>query len=189
MRQLLPLTLLLLAACGADPEQFGSTGDAIPADPVDGEPIIPEEGDWTLWSTEAISDTCGIRLDGTDGSDSANQTEHFYLGDATETGFEIRRFDLELGWIEVQCELDGITFDCGPFIYEYEIPAVGAVITTSWTVRGDMVNPAELGGINGTSVDCDGEACELVSELYEMEFPCGFSDYFAATRDLEDTGE
>jgi len=185
MRWFWILAPLALTACSEDTPQFGGTSAPGASDTTDSDPIIPEEGDWTLWSTEAISDTCGLRPD--EPSDE-ELTEHFYLGDPIETGFEIRKLDLELGWIEVQCVLDGIGFDCGPWDYVYEVPAVDAILTTSWTVRGDVVNPTELGGINGTSVACAGEDCELVADLYELEFPCGFSDYFAATRDLEDTG-
>jgi len=179
---LLPAALL---GCESEGPQFG--GVVSPDATVsDADPIVPEEGDWILWSTEAISDTCGLRVEDT-GDEPL--TENFNLGNATETSFEIRRLDFELGWIEVQCAIDGISYDCGPFDYVYEVPAVDAVLTTSWSVRGDMVDATELGGINGTAVSCEGEDCTLVEGLYGMTFPCGFSDYFSATWNEEESEE
>ena len=126
--------------------------------------FIPEEGEWTVNSSETVSNTCGFEDEEDTGS---NEEDTFIISSTDDGGYNI---DLDED-ITLYCLLDKKDMTCESFEFTEDIVEMAITTTQIMNYSGSFASETKFNGTLKVDMDCIGDGCSML-EMFGITVPC-----------------
>ena len=127
----------------------------------------PEEGEWTVNRSEAVSNTCGFEDEEVEEDIGSNEKDTFTISSSEDGGYNI---DLDEDMI-LYCLLENQELTCEPFEFTKDDVEMAMTITQIMSHSGTFVSETELNVNVMVDLDCLGDGCSML-EMFGITIPC-----------------